>query len=147
MNDRYTEQHAKSGLKEKLPKIETFPNQFSSYEITITYPEFTSICPKTGLPDFGTIEVYYMPDQKCLELKSLKMYLLSYRNVGIFYENVVNRILRDLVEASRPKWMKITGIFSARGGMTGKTVTSYGIIPRELHRAPTSSFGTTEVLL
>ncbi|HBQ21957.1 MAG: NADPH-dependent 7-cyano-7-deazaguanine reductase QueF [Deltaproteobacteria bacterium GWA2_38_16] len=125
----YTERHAKSGLKIKLPSLDTFPNQFQGYEITISYPEFTSICPKTGLPDFGTIHIKYMPHQQCLELKSLKLYLLSYRNVGIFYENVVNRILQDLVKASKPKWMIVKGIFNARGGMLGVAQTHYGKIP------------------
>src|SRR5438093_9666848 len=80
----YTEQHAKSGIDVELPGIECWPNQFSGYEITIAAPEFTSICPKTGLPDFGTITVRYRPDKLCLELKSLKGYFLAYRNLGIF---------------------------------------------------------------
>jgi len=76
-----------------LPEIETFPNQFPDYEITIEIPEYTSVCPKTGLPDFGLITISYIPDKKVIELKSLKMYILAYRNLGIFYENAVNRIL------------------------------------------------------
>jgi len=78
----YTEREAKAGLKARLPTIETFPNQFPDYEIKIEAPEFTSVCPKTGLPDFGTIYISYIPDKSCLELKSLKMYLLAYRNLG-----------------------------------------------------------------
>ena len=100
-----------------LPDIETFPNQYKGYEITIEIPEYTAICPKTGLPDFGTITLHYMPDKECLELKSLKMYLHAYRNLGIFYENAVNRILHDVVKACRPVWAKVTGTFAARGGL------------------------------
>jgi 7-cyano-7-deazaguanine reductase len=113
----YTEEHAQRGLDAELPSIECWPNQFPDYEITIAMPEYTSICPKTGLPDFGTITVKYTPDKLCLELKSLKMYFQAYRNLGIFYENSVNRILRDIVAACWPKRAKITGEFSSRGGM------------------------------
>ena len=98
----YTEEHAKSGINAELPDIECWPNQFPGYEITIAMPEFTSICPKTGLPDFGTITIRYRPDKLCLELKSLKGYFQAYRNLGIFYENAVNRILRDIVKACQP---------------------------------------------
>lgn len=125
MNKGYTKEHAKSGLKEKLPKIECFPNQFKGYEVTISNPEFTSICPKTGLPDFGTIYIIYMPDKSCLELKSLKMYLLGYRNLGIFNENAVNRILKDCVAACKPKWMRVTGEFMPRGGIATKVEAKY----------------------
>ena len=93
--DAYTEQHAQSGINTKLPAIETWPNQFKNYQITIEIPEYTAICPKTGLPDFGTIRITYLPDKHCVELMSLKMYIHSYRNLGIFYENAVNRILKD----------------------------------------------------
>ncbi len=93
----YTEQHAKSGLTAKLPRLETWPNQYTGYVITIEIPEYTAICPKTGLPDFGTIQLTYVPDQSCLELKSLKGYIHGYRNLGIFYENAVNKILADVV--------------------------------------------------
>ena len=79
---------ARAGLKKKLPEIETFLNQFPDYKITIEIPEFTSVCPKTGLPDFGIMTISYVPQKECLELKSLKLYLLAYRNLGIFYENV-----------------------------------------------------------
>ena len=114
---RYTEQHAKSGLGSKLPSIETWPNQYQGYEITIEIPEYTAICPKTGLPDFGTIRLTYVPDKSCLELKSLKMYIHAYRNLGIFYENAVNRILADFVKACRPVSATVTGEFTARGGL------------------------------
>ena len=113
----YTEKEAKAGLKEKLPPIETFPNQFSDYEIRIEVPEFTSVCPKTGLPDFGVIEIRYTPNKLCLELKSLKMYLLGYRDLGIFYENAVNRILEDIVKACRPVQATVKGEFNPRGGI------------------------------
>ena len=114
---RYTEKEAKSGLKEKFPPIDTFPNQFPDYEIKIEIPEFTSICPITGLPDFGNIVIRYVPKEQCLELKSLKMYILAYRNLGIFYENAVNRILEDIVKACRPVSTSVTGEFNPRGGM------------------------------
>jgi 7-cyano-7-deazaguanine reductase len=114
----YTAEHAKSGIDAKLPSIETWPNHFAGYEITIRFPEYTSICPKTGLPDYGTITIQYQPDKGCLELKSFKLYLLAYRNLGIFYENAVNRMLRDIVAAIRPLWCRVTGDFTPRGGLT-----------------------------
>jgi 7-cyano-7-deazaguanine reductase len=113
----YTPEHARSGVKLSLPAIETWPNQYRGYEITIVIPEYTSICPRTHLPDFGTITIHYLPDKKCVELKSLKYYILAYRNLGIFYENAVNRILDDLARACRPKWAVVRGEFTTRGGM------------------------------
>jgi 7-cyano-7-deazaguanine reductase len=113
----YTVKHARAGIDAPLPKIECFKNQYKNYEITITIPEFTSICPRSGLPDFGTITIRYIPDKWCVELKSLKMYILAYRNLGIFYENAVNRILRDFVNASKPVRAVVTGEFNVRGGM------------------------------
>ena len=113
----YDSGHSRGGIDAKLPAIETWPNQYAGYEITITIPEYTSICPRTGLPDFGTITIHYLPAKQCLELKSLKYYILAYRNLGIFYENAVNRILDDAVRACRPKWMVVRGEFSTRGGM------------------------------
>ncbi len=113
----YTEKEAKAGLDAKLPSIETFPNQFPDYEITIEIPEFTSVCPKTGLPDFGTLVLRYVPKDSCLELKSLKMYIMAYRNLGIFYENAVNRILEDIAKACLPVKASLTGEFCPRGGM------------------------------
>ena len=94
-------------------------------DITIQQPEFTSVCPMTGLPDFGSITIRYTPNNKIIELKSLKFYMLQYRNVGIFYEHVVNKILNDLVEALNPKWMEVAGNFSARGGITTKVAVEY----------------------
>lgn len=113
----YTSEHARAGRAAKLPQIEAWPNQYSGYEITITIPEYTSICPRTGLPDFGTITIHYLPGKLCLELKSLKYYIFAYRNLGIFYENAVNRILEDVVRACRPKWAVVRGEFTTRGGM------------------------------
>ena len=114
---RYTPEHAKAGLNRRFPEIETWPNQFPNYEIVIDIPEFTSVCPKTGLPDFGTLWIRYMPDKDCLELKSLKEYLTCYRNLGIFQENIVNRILEDVVHAAKPKWAVVKGDFRPRGGI------------------------------
>ncbi len=120
-----TEKEAKAGLTEKLPAIETFPNQFPDYEIKIEFPEFTSICPKTGLPDFGTIVIRYVPKNHCLELKSLKMYMLAYRDLGIFYENAVNRILEDIVKACRPVKAVVSGEFNPRGGLASVVEAHY----------------------
>ena len=125
MKKGYTEEHARAGLDARLPAIETFPSQFPDYEIEIVIPEFTSVCPKTGLPDFGKITVRYVPDKLCLELKSLKMYELSYRNLGIFYENAVNRMLRDIVEACQPVSITVTGEFTPRGGIYSKVTASW----------------------
>jgi 7-cyano-7-deazaguanine reductase len=123
--DQYTEAHARSGLDAELPHIECWPNQFENYEITIVIPEYTSVCPKSGLPDFGAITICYVPDKRCLELKSLKTYILAYRNLGIFYENAVNRILRDVVAACQPVSATITGEFNTRGGMRSVIEAKY----------------------
>ena len=106
--------------------LETFDNQYPQrdYVIEIVCPEFTSVCPKTGQPDFGTLTITYTPDRKCVELKSLKLYLQSFRNEGIFYENVTNRITDDLVAALAPRRLKLVAAFTARGGIsTSVTVT------------------------
>lgn len=124
-NTDYSEKEAKAGLRSKLPPLEIFPNQFPDYEIKIESPEFTSICPKTGLPDFGTIFISYVPDKHCLELKSLKMYLLAYRNLGIFYENAVNRILEDIVKACDPIKASVVGEFNPRGGLVSTVEVHY----------------------
>jgi 7-cyano-7-deazaguanine reductase len=113
----YTDEHAAAGLATPMPEIETWPNQFPAYEIVIDIPEFTSVCPKTGLPDFGVLTIKYMPNERCLELKSLKEYLFCYRNLGIFQENVVNRVLEDIVRAAQPVWAVVHGDFSPRGGI------------------------------
>lgn len=121
----YTDEHAASGTDAELPSIDVFPNQYRNYEITIVNPEYTSICPKTGLPDFGTITLGYQPDASCLELKSLKLYFLAYRNLGIFHENAVNRMLRDLVAACAPVKMEVRGEFTPRGGLRTTVTARY----------------------
>ena len=123
--DAYTDAHAQSGIHAPLPELEIWPNQYSGYEITIEIPEYTAICPKTELPDFGTITIRYMPNKNCVELKSLKVYIHAYRNLGIFYENAVNRILKDLVKACKPKWAMVTGNFTARGGLSSTIEAKY----------------------
>ena len=128
----YTTEHARAGLRAKLPPLDTWPNQFPHYVITTRYPEYTSVCPKTGLPDYGTITIEYMPRKHCLELKSLKMYLLSYRSLGIFYENAVNRILRDIVAAIHPVWCEVRGEFTPRGGLTTSILARS---PRQAYRS------------
>ena len=107
--------------------VETFPNQFPAreYEIEITCPEFTAVCPKTGQPDFGTIVIQYVPGSVCMELKSLKLYLIEFRNRGIFYEHVVNTILDDLTTSCRPRRMRVSGHFNARGGITACVTARY----------------------
>ena len=126
MSGKYTDEHAASGVKVPLPEIECWPNQYGKrgYEIEITMPEFTSVCPKTGLPDHGTITLKYVPDKYCLELKSLKMYMLAYRNLGIFQENIVNRFLDDIVSACKPRSATVLGDFTPRGGI-GTRVTAH----------------------
>jgi 7-cyano-7-deazaguanine reductase len=121
----YSEEHAKGGIDAPLPPIETWPNQFPDYQIVVEIPEYNAICPKTGLPDFGHLTIRYIPDRLCLELKSLKLYVVAYRNLGIFYENAVNRILRDCVAACRPKSMTVTGRFSSRGGISSEVEARY----------------------
>ena len=121
----YTDEHAEAGVRAELPEIETWPNQYGQYEIEIEMPEFTSVCPKTALPDSGIITLVYTPNKRCLELKSLKMYTLAYRNLGIFQENVVNRILADVVKATDPIEAEVHGDFAARGGITTRVTASY----------------------
>ena len=125
MKREYTDEHARAGVTAPLPEIETWPNQYPGYEIEIAMPEFTSVCPKTGLPDQGTITIRYVPDKDCLELKSLKLYMLAYRNLGIFQENVVNRFLRDIVKACKPVSITVAGEFTPRGGVYSKITASW----------------------
>jgi 7-cyano-7-deazaguanine reductase len=110
-------------------EIELFenPNPEREYSITIKAPEFTSVCPRTGQPDFGEILIQYSPDKHCIELKSLKFYLQSYRNKGIFYEALTNNILNDLSGACKPRWMKVTSRFTPRGGITTEVVAECGV--------------------
>ena len=116
---------AAAGLDARFPEIETWPNQFPGYEIVIDDPEFTSVCPKTGLPDFGVITLRYEPDKVCLELKSYKEYLHVYRNLGIFQENIVNRVLRDVVKAAGPISATVIGDFTPRGGLSTLVTASW----------------------
>ena len=122
----YRPELALCGADAPLPPIETWPNQHRGYEIHIVHPEFTSVCPKTKLPDFGTLTLSYEPARRCIELKSFKYYLLGYRNMGIFYENAVNRILQDMVRATKPVWAELAGSFTTRGGMRSTIVARYG---------------------
>ncbi len=114
-----------------MPEIEVFPNPSPSRNYTIKHicPEFTSVCPKTGQPDFATIELEYIPDKVCLELKALKLYYYSFRNEGIYYEAVTNRLLDELVEACDPWWMRVTGIFNVRGGISSVIVAETATKP------------------
>jgi 7-cyano-7-deazaguanine reductase len=125
MKRQYTDEHARSGTSAELPQIETWPNQYPGYTIEISMPEFTAVCPKTGLPDHGTITLQYVPDKLCLELKSLKMYMLAYRNLGIFQENAVNRFLRDVVAAAKPVSATVIGEFRPRGGVHTKITAAW----------------------
>jgi 7-cyano-7-deazaguanine reductase len=126
MKREYTDEHAAAGTRAPLPEIEVWPNQYrTGYQIEIIMPEFTSICPKTGLPDTGTLTLTYEPDKYCLELKSLKLYTIEYRNLGIFQENVVNRMLADVVRACRPVWARLEGAFAARGGISTRITAEY----------------------
>ena len=111
---------------EPLEPIDYLYRGSRDIDIVIEQPEHTSVCPMTGLPDFGTIRIRYTPDRKIIELKSLKYYLLQYRNVGIFYEHLVNRILDDLVSVLSPKRMEVTGEFTARGGITTRVSAVHG---------------------
>jgi 7-cyano-7-deazaguanine reductase len=122
---QYTDEHAAAGVDAELPPIETWPNQYRGYEIEIVMPEFTSVCPKTGLPDHGTLRLVYTPLRNCLELKSLKMYSLAYRNLGIFQENAVNRFLADVVKAADPLQATLTGEFAPRGGVSTRITATY----------------------
>ena len=129
---RYTPEHAAAGLDYKFPEIETWPNQFPGYEIVVDDPEFTSVCPKTGLPDFGEIRIRYTPDARCIELKSLKYYIIEFRNRGIYYEQVTNQILDDLVAACQPRRMTVVGDFSVRGGIKTVVTATY-VRPADPH--------------
>lgn len=107
--------------------IDCFENRHPDrdYEIVFTAPEFTSVCPMTGLPDFGTLTITYIPDRKCIELRSFKYYLQTYRQRGIFYEDVVNQVLDDIVAAIAPRWAAVSGDFSTRGGISARVTATY----------------------
>ena len=136
LEPRYTDDHAAAGLDFAFPAIETWKNQFPGYEILIDDPEFTSICPKTGLPDFGILTIRYMPRKECMELKSLKEYLFAYRNLGIFQENIVNQVLNDIVKATAPQWAIVKGDFRPRGGISTTVTATY---PRPENAKPPQS--------
>jgi 7-cyano-7-deazaguanine reductase len=114
-------------MEDKIKLLETFENEFPNRDYTIihTAPEFTSLCPKTGQPDFATIDIDYIPDKLCVELKSLKMYLNSYRSDGVFFESVTNRILEDLVKVCSPRYMLVTAEFNVRGGISSVIEAEY----------------------
>ncbi len=128
-----TEEHCSyEGLQRHIrdlqtPQIEVWENQYSDreYEVELEIPEFTCICPKTGLPDFALIRIQYAPDQHCLELKSLKLYTVFYRDVGIFHEHLVNKLLDDCVKACHPRWMNIQVVMNPRGGITTTVSAQY----------------------
>lgn len=128
--------------KRKGPRLETFPNPAPGrdYEIVHTAPEFTSVCPITGQPDFGTITVTYVPDARCLELKSLKLYFFSFRDQGIFYEAVTNRILDELVAACRPRRLTVRGDFRVRGGISSVVTVTW---PSEASPSPGAKGATS----
>jgi len=125
----YSSKHARAGLKEKLPKLDLLANQFRGYRISIVIPEYSSLCPRTGMPDNGTITVDYEPADYFVELRSLKYYILGYRNLGIFYENAVNRILKDFVKSVKPRWARVRGEFNPRGGINSIVEAKYGRVP------------------
>lgn len=114
-------------MEDKIKLLETFENEFPNRDYTIvhTAPEFTSLCPKTGQPDFATIDIDYIPDKLCVELKSLKLYLNSYRDEGVFFESVTNRILEDLVKVCSPRYMLVTAEFNVRGGISSVIEAEY----------------------
>ena len=131
--EKSTGQGSYEGLQEDVRELkievelETWENRYPDreYVIEMSIPEYTAVCPKTGLPDFGTIHISYVPDRRCIELKSLKMYILAYRNLGIFYEHAVNKILDDFVAACRPRKATVTGEFTPRGGIMTVVRASY----------------------
>ncbi len=128
MSEKNIGRHIKGPDEIRTGVLEPIAYEYQSIrdiDITIKQPEYTSVCPMTGLPDMGCITIKYRPDKKIIELKSLKFYLLQYRNVGIFYEHVVNRILDDIVSVIDPRWIEVTGDFTARGGITSKVSASH----------------------
>jgi len=132
-----------SGAAPAADQLETFANLYPQrdYSIEIVCPEFTSVCPKTGQPDFGTITFTYVPDQRCVELKSLKLYLQRYRSEGIFYETAVNKILDDFVAACKPRWVEVVGEFTPRGGISTSVRCDYAAEARPITAKPTTRRG------
>lgn len=111
----------------KTPKIDAWKNKYpdKEYVVALDVPEFTCICPKTGLPDFANIKIEYSPDKYCIELKSFKLYTIFFRNIGMFHEHVINKMLDDFVAACSPRWVKIVGVFNPRGGITTTVTAEY----------------------
>ena len=120
---------ADSGLDAPLPRLECFSSRFTDYEITLHVPEYTSVCPKTGHPDFGVLTLTYVPARSCVELKAFKHYIHAYRNLGIAYENAVNRIARDFRRAVQPRWLCLVGEFTPRGGIRSTVKVTLGKRP------------------
>ncbi len=116
---------ATSGIKAKLPPLDVWKNSYKKYEIIIEYPEFNTICPLAGLPDLGNLTIKYVPKKYCVEMKSLKLYLIAYRNLGIFQENAVNKVLDDFVKYVKPLRAEVIGTFNPRGGMSSKISARY----------------------
>lgn len=129
----YDLRHARSGLSQPLPRLTVLPNQFTDYLITITIPEYSSVCPRSGLPDTGTITIEYEPGAWIAELKALKYYVLGYRNLGIFYENAVNRIAHDFIRAVKPRRAIIRGDFRPRGGINTSVIVRHRCRGNTLH--------------
>src|SRR6201990_982219 len=125
LEQRYTDEHAKAGLDFPFPAIETWQNQFPQYEIVIDDPEFTSVCPKTGLPDFGVLTLRYMPRERCLELKSFKEYLFHYLTPGLSQKNIATQVLNAVVAATDPIWAVVKGDFRPRGGISTIVTATY----------------------
>ncbi len=126
--DKLSYEGLQEGIRKlETPKIEIWQNQYADkiYSINLDIPEFTCICPKTGLPDFAVIGIEYSPAKYCVELKSFKMYTIFFRNVGIFHEHLINRMLEDFAAAVQPRWVKITGTFNPRGGITTTVLAEY----------------------
>ncbi|MGQ0645826.1 MAG: preQ(1) synthase [Elusimicrobiota bacterium] len=125
----YSASQAEAGVDARLPDIECWENQYPGYEVSLSFPEFTSVCPRTGLPDFGVLRIRYGPKKLCLETKSLKLYLNAFRNLGIFTENAVNRVLKDVVRCAKPGWAEVEGVFAARGGIEARVTARFGAAP------------------
>ena len=130
MTPHEKQKFSRTGLDTKLPPMDVFPNQFPDYKITLSVPEYTSMCPKTAQPDFANVTLAYVPNKWCVELKSFKLYIHAYRNLGIFYENAINRILKDFVAACKPRWAYIRGDFTPRGGISSSIEVEFGKKPR-----------------
>ncbi len=128
MKDRSSYEGLQKNVRSlKTPEIEVWENQYPDkvYTICLDVPEFTCICPKTGLPDFAQIKIEYSPAKYCIELKSFKMYTIFFRDIGIFHEHLINRMMEDLVKVCSPRWMKVTGVFNPRGGITTTVNAAY----------------------